>query len=334
MISDNDIRRLMAGVVTETPTIAGARRFSGKVRECYVFDNGVRAIVVTDRISVFDHVAGAVPLKGRVLNAMTTYWLQRLQEAGIRTHLISTPHPNISLNVDLKVIPVEFVVRGYLTGTTTTSSWHAYTHNDRTICGLVMPAGMRKNEPFPTPLFTPTTKGNSGHDVNISKEDIVRQGLLSESLLAEAEELALRVFALGQAVASERGLILVDTKYEFGVDPGNNLIVVDEVHTPDSSRYWVQKTYNGRMSSGREPESLDKEFVRRMIVEAGYDIASDRRPSEFLDEDMILHAARKYFELYEVVTGEPKEALMADADASMEEVLLAASGAPSVAGLR
>jgi len=275
----------------------------GKVRDSIVFGDR-RAIVVSDRISAFDFSLGTVPFKGQVLNQIAAWWFRRLDEIGVQHHLISTPDPNISLVKNATPLPVEVIVRGYLTGSTTTSSWYAYKNCDQTICGIRMPDGMRKNQKFPSPILTPTTKPETGHDENISSEEVVSRGLVDEKIWTQAREMAFKMFEFGQKVAAERGLILVDTKYEMGIDSAGNLIVIDEAHTPDSSRYWVAESYDSRMTAEEEPESLDKEFVRRAIVEAGYDVDSGADPSGFFSDEMRIFAAGRYIELFEKMTGE------------------------------
>lgn len=301
-----DLKALLDTPIDQLPDVDGATRHSGKVRESYSFENGTRAIVVTDRISAFDFILGTIPLKGQVLNRITTWWLKEVEKIGIPTHFIDQPHPNISINKNAKALPIECVVRGYLTGSTTTSSWYAYQHHDRMISGIEMPAGMKKNEQFPEAIFTPSTKPKDGtHDINISRSEILKQSLVSEKVLDRCEEIALKMFAHGQKLARERGLILVDTKYEMGLDENGDVIVIDEVHTPDSSRYWIEDTYTDRLSKSQEPDSLDKEFVRRMIVAAGYNVddVSDN-PKNYMSDDIRIQAAEKYLELLKIFTGE------------------------------
>lgn len=292
-------------VIERGPEVPGLKHSSGKVRESYTSANGTRAILVTDRISVFDWYIGCVPFKGQVLNAITVYWLQRLTRQGVPNHLLGVPHPNVTYNIDASAIPVEFVVRGYLTGTTTTSSWYAYQHHNRMISGVKMPEGMRKNEPFSNSILTPSTKGESGHDESMSPDYLFTNGLIEPEIYEEASSIAVKMFEDGQKQAIERGLILADTKYEFGISADGKLMVIDEVHTPDSSRYWIAENYEEQLSAGKEPESLDKEFVRRMIVEAGYDVDGSKSPKEFFNEEIRDGAAARYATLYERFLGEP-----------------------------
>jgi len=297
---------------------------SGKVREGFELDGNKRAIVVSDRISAFDFVLGTVPFKGQVLNQITTWWFKKL-DGVVPHHMISMPDPNVALVKSVKVLPIEIIVRGYLTGTTKTSSWYAYQNLNREICGLTMPAGMKKDEKFPEYMVTPTTKPTAAgeHDEAISREEIIEQGLVSAEVYDLAAEYALKMFALGQKVAAERGLILVDTKYEMGIDADGNLIVIDEVHTPDSSRYWIADTYDERMAKGEAPEALSKEFVREAIVDQGYDVNDlSVNPAKFLNDDLRVAAAMKYIELYETMTGEKFEfPAEGDATSRIEESL-------------
>lgn len=282
---------------------------NGKVRESYSLPNGKRAIVVTDRVSAFDVVFGCVPCKGQVLNQLAAWWFRKM-EGVVPHHFIDMPHANISIVKEAKPLPIEIIVRGYLTGSTTTSSWHHYNHNHRIICGIEMPEGMQKNQPFERPIVTPTTKPTVGHDRPISREEILSEGLVDEKLYNQVEEYALKLFAFGQKVAAERGLILVDTKYEMGLDSDGNLMLIDEVHTPDSSRYWMADSYAERFAKGEEPDMLDKEFFRRMLInEAGF-VPSDYPdpdlvdPKKYMTDDLSLRASQKYQELYRVMTGE------------------------------
>jgi len=313
MITPCDIRGGLDHTIDAIDFPGQAERYSGKVRETFILPNGAMAIVVTDRVSVFDHKIGTIPYKGQVLNQLAAWWFAKLDEIDIPHHLIAVPHPNVSSVRRAKPLPIELVVRAYLTGTTTTSSWYAYQHHDRMISGLEMPPGMRKNEKFPHAIFTPSTKPAAGHDRNISKAEILTESLVDRPTLELAERFAMRMFAHGQRVAAERGLILVDTKYEMGATDDGSLIVIDEVHTPDSSRYWLQASYEERMKAGQEPESLDKEFVRRMIVNAGYDVDSDELPGKYLTDVVRADAAEKYIQLFECMTAKAPDLRPVDA---------------------
>ena len=278
----------------------------GKVRESFVLDDVRRAIVVSDRISAFDFVLGTVPFKGQVLNQIAAWWFHKL-DGIIPHHLLDVPDPNISLVKNVQPLPVEIIVRGYLTGSTKTSSWYAYQNLNRMICGIEMPEGMKKNQKFETAFITPTTKptAEGEHDENIPSDEVVARGLVDAETWSKAQEYALKMFDFGQKIALEHGLILVDTKYEMGITTDGELVVIDEVHTPDSSRYWIADTYQSFFDAGNEPEALSKEFVRTELVAKGYNVDdASADPSQYLTDDLRVMAARKYIELYERVTGE------------------------------
>ena len=284
----------------ERTDLAGAeRRIPGKVRDSYV-SGGRRAIVVSDRVSAFDRVLGTIPFKGQVLNQMAAFWFQ--QTASIApNHLISVPDPCASLVRECSVLPVEFVYRGYLTGVTSTSIWTAYARGERVYCGHRLPDGLKKHQALPEPLLTPTTKAEQGaHDELTSRAELIEKGTLSEELFDRAARICARLFAAGQAFAGERGLILVDTKYELGLDPQGEIVVIDEIHTPDSSRYWYLHSYERSLAEGRDPQPIDKEYLRRWLVEQGYR-GEGRVPS--IPDEVRCEAARRYIEAYEQVTG-------------------------------
>lgn len=303
----SDIRAALDQTVDQTHFAGAQQGHYGKVRDSLLLANDQRAIVVSDRISAFDYVFGTVPFKGQVLNQLTTWWFELIRDAGVvPTHFIAEPDPNISLVKNVQVLPIEVVVRAYLTGSTRTSSWYAYQNLGRKICGIEMPEGMTVNQKFEKPLITPATKPQSGHDENITSEEVVSRGLLTPQLWECAQEYALRLFDFGQRVAAERGLILVDTKYEMGIDASGDLIIVDEVHTPDSSRYWVAESYDRLMAAGQPPEGLDKEFFRATVIEKGFDVEKEYTSQElgqFFDDDLRLVASEKYIQLYERFTG-------------------------------
>jgi len=286
----------------------GNFKHHGKVRDSFVINKETRAIVVSDRVSAFDFVLGTIPYKGQVLNQLAAWWFAQLDELGVPHHLKAVPHPNVSVVQNVNPLPVEIIVRAYVTGTTTTSSWYAYQHNNRTICDIEMPEGMVKNQILPEPIITPTTKPEIGHDKNVSRAEILEAGWVTEDVYIKIEEYALKMFKHGQKIAADKGLILVDTKYEMGLTDDGALIVIDEVHTPDSSRYWLEDTYAAEFAAGQEPTSLDKEFVRRMVVNAGYDVDdASQNPKDFMTDEIRLSAAQKYLELFERMTGESIE---------------------------
>lgn len=282
---------------TDFPEL-GARE-EGKVRDSYV-KGGRRHIVVTDRVSAFDVVLGTIPLKGQVLNQLAAFWFDKTREIA-PNHLIEVPDPNVSIVQECQLLPVEFVFRGYLTGSTGTSIWVNYEAGSRDYCGHLLPDGLHKHQELSEPLLTPTTKAPRGeHDELTSRAAIIERGDLSEELFDRAAGITARLFRAGQEWAASRGLILVDTKYELGLDENGELVVIDEIHTPDSSRYWYRDTYEQAMSQGRDPQPLDKEYVRRWLVEQGW--RGEGTPPTLPDE-VRCEAARRYIEAYERITG-------------------------------
>jgi phosphoribosylaminoimidazole-succinocarboxamide synthase len=274
------------------------RRIPGKVRENYVKD-GRRAIVCSDRISCFDVIVGTVPFKGQVLNQLAAFWFEQTR-ALARNHLLEVPDPNVSLVQECEPLPVEFVYRAYLTGSTNTSILHAYESGARVYCGHALPDGMRPHQELPRPLLTPTTKAAHGeHDQLTSRAELVESGVISARHFDGAAAIAERLFAAGRRWADERGLILVDTKYEMGLAPDGEIVVIDEIHTPDSSRYWYRQGYEQAMSDGKAPAALDKEYVRRWLVERGY---RGDGPPPTLPDEVRCEAARRYIEAYEQIT--------------------------------
>ena len=254
----------------ETCDISLTGKESGKVRDWYPLGGGERLIVTTDRLSAFDRVLAAVPYKGQVLNQLSAWWFANTADI-IGNHLVSVPDPNAIVALEVEPLPVEVIVRGYITGVTSTALWYRYSLGERSIYGYDFPEGLTKNSPLPSPIITPTTKGGpTGHDERLTPAEVVSGGYLDAKTWAVVSEAALALFARGQERAARSGLILVDTKYEFGRAPDGSIILIDEVHTPDSSRYWKADSYSFRVGSGIEPESFDKEFVRLAYAEAGY----------------------------------------------------------------
>ena len=274
---------------------------SGKVRDAYPLEGGRRLLVTTDRLSAFDRVLASVPYKGQVLNELAAWWFE--QTAGIvPNHLLAVPDPNATLAVDARPFPVEVIVRGYITGVTTTALWHRYELGERGIYGYRLPEGLRKNEQLPEPMITPTTKGGlTGHDERLSCAEVVARGLLDDDTWQQAQAAALALFAHGQVVAERAGLLLVDTKYEFGADADGRVLLIDEVHTPDSSRYWRRDSYAARLAAGSEPETLDKEYVRLAYAAHGY---RGDGPPPSMPEHLWLEASRRYIGAYEALTGQ------------------------------
>jgi phosphoribosylaminoimidazole-succinocarboxamide synthase len=300
MIPDDTLRAQLGRTLEATNlAVPGAEKYFGKVRDNYTVGDR-RIIVVTDRISAFDVVLGTIPLKGQVLNAMAAHWFEATRDVA-PNHVLDVPDPQVMVARACTPLPVELVMRSYLTGVTSTSIWRHYEKGSRKFCGHALPDGMKKNQKLPKPLLTPSTKAEKGgHDVSASREEILAMGRIDARTFDEAAEMARNLFAFGQARAAERGLILVDTKYEFGRARDGKILVIDEIHTPDSSRYWHADDYEARLARGEEPRGLDKEYVRRWYAEQGY--TGDGPPPPIAD-DVKVEAAKRYIAAYELVSG-------------------------------
>ncbi|HVI02239.1 MAG TPA: phosphoribosylaminoimidazolesuccinocarboxamide synthase [Enhygromyxa sp.] len=276
-------------------------RYSGKVRENFTRD-GERLIIVSDRVSAFDCVLGTIPFKGQVLNQLAAYWFEVTGDI-FPNHIIDVPDASVTRAVECEPIKVEMVVRGYLTGSSSTSIWRAYEKGERLFCGHQLADGMVRHQKLPENLVTPTTKADKGeHDQNASKAELVAMGVIDADLFDRLEQQCLQLFALGQKLAGERGLILVDAKYELGRRPDGEIVLIDEIHTPDSSRYWYVDGYEQAMAAGEDPRALDKEFVRRWLVSQGFH--GDGTPPK-LPDAIRIEAAQRYIETYERITGQP-----------------------------
>ena len=274
----------------------------GKVRD--IVDLGERlALVATDRLSAFDQVLGLVPLRGQILNELSGWWFERLGDI-VPSHIVAVPDPNVSIVRKCEPLPVEVVVRSRLTGTTATSLWTRYDAGERRIYGIDFPDGMAKNDPLPSPVITPTTKARAGHDEPLTEAEVVSRGLVDADRWEEVRSVALALFERGRETAAAAGLALVDTKYEFGTAPGGRLTLIDEVHTPDSSRLWRLATLATRRRAGLEPENLDKEVVRLAYAARGY--RGQDRP-EPLSAALAADTAAVYRQAFEALTGAPLE---------------------------
>jgi phosphoribosylaminoimidazole-succinocarboxamide synthase len=277
------------------------QKYPGKVRDTYDLGDGRLLLITTDRQSGFDRMLGAIPFKGQVLNRTSLFWFDQTKQI-VGNHVISSPHANALLARKCSVLPIEFVVRGYLTGSTGTSIWTQYAEGVREFGGLTLPSEMKKNEPLPQALITPTTK-EAAHDRPITPKEIVADGWLTAAQWEFASECALRLFAFGQQQAKERGLILVDTKYEFGVASDGEILLIDEIHTPDSSRYWLADSYESRLAAAKEPEMIDKEFFRLWFRERCDPYTDAVLPLP--PDDLIAELASRYIQLFEKITGTP-----------------------------
>ncbi len=288
----------------ESSDIPISSRSKGKVRDWYLLPDGRRLIVTTDRLSAFDRNLAVVPYKGQVLNQLAAWWFGQTA-AIIPNHILSIPDPNAAFVQDVKPFPVEVIVRGFITGVTTTALWHRYSLGEREIYGYTFADGLRKNQKLDAPIITPTTKGGvTGHDERLTCAEVVEQGYLDTASWECIQTAALAVFELGQKIANQAGMILVDTKYEFGQASDGTILLIDEVHTPDSSRFWTLESYKERFSMGEEPENFDKEFIRRYFADRGY--RGDGEPPA-AGPDLWVQASKRYIQIYENLTGQEFE---------------------------
>ncbi|WP_096785123.1 phosphoribosylaminoimidazolesuccinocarboxamide synthase [Rhodobacter sp. CZR27] len=274
--------------------------YYGKVRDCYDLPDGRRILISSDRISAFDRILAAIPWKGQVLTQTARYWFDATADI-CPNHVLAYPDPNVVIGKRLTILPVEVVVRGYLAGTTGTSILTLYKQGQREMYGHRLPDGLKDNQALPQPIITPTSKAfDGGHDEPLTAAEIVGQGLLTQAQWDEVSEKALALFARGQKMAAERGLILVDTKYEFGTDEAGNILIADEIHTPDSSRYWIAEGYEQAFRDGSRPPSFDKDVIRAWVA-ARCDPYADEIPE--IPAEMIAKTSAVYIEAYETITG-------------------------------
>jgi len=301
MISRERLLQLLPHALQETHLPLPGRA-CGKVRDWYDLPDGKRLFVTTDRLSAFDRILACVPYKGQVLNQLSAWWFEQTGDI-IANHLIGLPDPNAAVVTPIEPLRVEVIVRGYITGVTSTALWYRYSLGEREIYGYRFPEGLRKNQVLPEPIITPTTKGVAGaHDERLTCAEVVEKGFVDAAAWEQVQAAALALFRRGQEIARRAGLILVDTKYEFGRAPDGRILLIDEVHTPDSSRFWKADTYDERFASGEEPENFDKEFIRIAYAEKNY--RGDGEPPQMPD-DLWAAAAGRYIAIYEMLTGQP-----------------------------
>jgi phosphoribosylaminoimidazole-succinocarboxamide synthase len=304
MLSKNEIIKLLPSALRET-NLPLANKQTGKVRDWYDLPDGNRLIVTTDRLSAFDIILAAVPYKGQVLNQLSAWWFEQTKDI-ISNHIVSLPDPNASVVKVAEPILVEVIVRGYITGVTSTALWYRYSLGERDIYGYTFPEGLQKNACLPEPIITPTTKGGAtGHDERLTCAEVVEKGLLDAKTWGQVQAAALAVFKRGQEVANKAGMILVDTKYEFGITSDGSVVLIDEVHTPDSSRFWKADSYVERFAAGEDPENFDKEFVRIAYADKGY-----RGDGEIpaMPDELWASASDRYITIYELLTSKTFEA--------------------------
>jgi len=285
--------------------------YRGKVRENFHMDNEI-IMITTDRVSAFDHVLGTIPFKGQILTEIANFWFDKTSSI-VPNHILSSPDPQVLIAKKAETLPVEVIVRGYITG----SLWREYSQGINGQYGFMLPNGLKENQKFSTPILTPSTKAQYGlHDEPISRETIIN-GLVNESIYTLAEKYAMELFVLGQKWAEEQGLILVDTKYEFGLVDGE-LIVIDEIHTPDSSRYWVASEYKQRFQKGVEQNMLDKENIRKWLLDKGF-FGKGTPPK--LSDNIRITLAERYIELYYILTGKQFQPIIGDVKSRIKKNL-------------
>jgi len=299
MIGREELIAAIPGCLVETNLPLRAK-YPGKVRDTYDLGDGRLLLITTDRQSGFDRMLGAIPFKGQVLNRTSLSWFESTKHI-VGNHVLGSPHANALIARKCRVLPIEFVVRGYLTGSTDTSIWTQYAAGSRFFCGHTLADGMKKNEKLPENIVTPTTKEKE-HDRPITAEEIVAEGWLTAGEWELASKKTLELFAFGQKVAAERGLILVDTKYEFGVANDGEIVLIDEIHTPDSSRYWLADSYAARLAEGLEPDMIDKEFFRLWFRERCDPYKDAVLPVP--PDELIAELASRYIQLFEKITGD------------------------------
>ncbi len=299
MIQSRTILAVLPHVFKTVNIPSLGKKHQGKVRDFY-FTHGKRILITTDRQSAFDVILGFIPFKGAVLNLLSAFWFEKTRDI-VPNHVIAIPHPNVLISHETKPIPVEMIVRGYISGVTKTSIWYSYQQGERVIYGIPFPDGLKKNQKLPKPVITPTTHplaGSSLHDERLTKEEIIKNKIVPKKLYEQMEKVAFALFARGTKICDTQGLILVDTKYEFGLYKGK-LMLIDEIHTPDSSRFWIKKTYKSRFARGVEPENFDKEFLRLWYAKRGY--RGDGKPPA-MSRDLIVAVAQRYISVYEKIT--------------------------------
>lgn len=272
-------------------------KYIGKVRDVYTIDDNIMVSVVSDRISAFDVVLPKpIPYKGQVLNQIAAHFLKATSDI-LPNWILGVPDPNATVGKLCTPIRIEMVIRGYCAG----HAWRTYNSGERVLCGVKMPEGLRENDPFPEPIITPSTKAVEGHDEDISREEILKRGIVSDEVYTKLEQYTRKVFQRGTEMAKERGLILVDTKYEFGMI-GDTIYLIDEIHTPDSSRYFYLDGYEERQSKGEEQKQLSKEFVRQWLISNGFQGKEGQKVPE-MTEQFVNTISERYIELYEIITG-------------------------------
>jgi len=317
MLTDDQIVQQIPNNLKGTSFDLG-KVYEGKVRDNYTFEHeGVmkRLIVITDRLSAFDRIITTIPFKGQVLNQMAAFWFEETKDI-MANHVIEFPDPNVVVGKECIALPVEMVMRGYLTGVTNTSVWNHYKNGGRNFCGNPLPDDMKKDQKFDAPILTPSTKAeHGGHDESVARENILERGVISAEDFDIMAEASRKLYARGVEVAAKQGVILVDTKYEFGKDQDGNIVLIDEIHTPDSSRFWFADGYEERFAAGEEQKKIDKEYLRKWLADKGF--VGDGDVPE-IPEEIKVETAKRYIQAYELITGKTFEAEVGDVASRLE----------------
>lgn len=298
-ITNEILKQQLAFTLSETDFDQLGVKYTGKIRDNYT-NGDQRILVVTDKLSAFDRIITTIPFKGQVLNQMALFWFDLTKDI-CPNHLISSPDPNCVIAKQCEPIPVEMVVRGYITGSTGTSIWHNYNLGSRNFCGNELPDGLRKNQKLEQPIITPSTKAEKGdHDESVSKEELIKRGAVTEEDFNDMAQKALALYNKGVEHCAKHGIIFVDTKYEFGQAPNGEIILIDEIHTPDSSRFWLANNYLERFEQNEEPDNINKEFLRLWLANQGY---TGEGPIPHIPDEIRIETAQKYIQAYEQITG-------------------------------
>lgn len=314
MITQQDLQAQLAHTLNKTNFPQLGEKYEGKVRDNYTKGDR-RILIVTDRLSAFDRIITTIPFKGQVLNQISKFWFEKTSDI-IGNHAIEFPDPNAVVAKQCKPLMVEMVVRGYITGVTTTSAWYHYEKGVRNFCGNVLPEGLRKNQKLAKPIITPSTKAeHGGHDESVSREEILKRGILTQQEWDFLSKAVLALYQRGVEICAKQGIILVDTKYELGMAPDGKIILIDEIHTPDSSRFWFANEYEKRLASGEEQKKIDKEYLREWLAAKGF-----RGEGEIpaIPDEVRVETGRRYIEAFELITGQKFEAKVGDVEKRMQ----------------
>lgn len=300
MLQKEIIYRQLQFTISSTDFPELGEKYQGKVRDNYTKGDR-RILIVTDRLSAFDRIITTIPFKGQVLNQISEFWFEKTKDI-IGNHAIAFPDPNVVVAKECTPLKVEMVVRGYITGVTNTSAWYHYERGVRNFCGNILPEGLRKNQKLESPIITPSTKAeHGGHDESVSAEEILKRRILTQKQWDFLSKAVLALYDGGVEICAKQGIILVDTKYELGIAPDGNIVLIDEIHTPDSSRFWFAYEYEKRFKAGQEQKKIDKEYLREWLAEKGF--RGEGEIPEIPDEVKV-ETARRYIEAYELITGQ------------------------------